>query len=271
MQALAVQRRITPRSGIANASSPFGKYGPMERHEVRQPNVQGTELERLRQRREMLLSMDPEKAKTVIEWHQSLTFFEAVALAKREGRIIVPNIVHDRILTETTDKGFLKQAYREWKWTGTLVIYEKPDKRFGKKVTFRWKDNNDNIKYSVSFNVPEKFRGLANCALIIDYPDFDLMDLGNNKHEIKLVDGANIHLIGGFPTKSGWHKPHPETMIPHDEEIAGSKKARHLWRQDGAYIGCVARSYGGFAGFGDGSQSVTLVIMPSYGYEVALF
>jgi len=237
------------RAALA-VDKPFRRYGPMGSQEVRQADVQGTDLERLRQRLKMLREMTPEQALAAIDFREKMNFFQAIALAKQEGKLIVPNIVHDRILTETKDEKYLRQNYPVW--TGTLIIYEKPDKKFGKKVVFRWKDD---IKYSITFSVPEQFRGKANCALAVDYPDFEVLELGNNKYELKLVEGANIHLIENFPAKNGWHNLHPETKIPQGEPVRESQEARYLWRsKDSSYVGLLVRSsvYGGqvvYAGF----------------------
>ena len=66
MQALHQERRIgNPRIPISIAADSklggFSRYGPMDRHEVRGLKVEGTELERLRARRDLLRSLDPEK------------------------------------------------------------------------------------------------------------------------------------------------------------------------------------------------------------------
>jgi len=219
------------------ASDTFRRYGPMDKHEVRKQEVVGNRQEAVRRTREMLRSMTPEQVKQVIEFHRDLTVFEALALAKREGKIIVPNDIHDRVLTETRDKKYLEQNYPVW--TGTLVIYEKPDKKFGKGVTFSWK--HDEVKYSVSFTVPKQFQGKRSCALVIEHPDFDLVDLGNNRYEIKLVDESNIHLIESFPNKGGWYMPHAETGILQGEPVKESNKAIYLWRIFDSYIGLLLR------------------------------
>ncbi len=221
------------------AASRFGRYGPMDKYEARGLKIDGTEPERLRARREMLRSMDPETAKTVIEFHRDLNFFQALALAQREGSIIVPNFVHDRILTETTDEQYLKQNYPVL--TGTLIIYEAPGKPFAGKVVFNWEAHNGTI-HSISFIVPEQFRRLRNCALVVEHPDFDILDSGNNKFELRLVHGASVHLIEQFPKKDGWHMPHAENGIPHGRLVKESSDSRHLWRiTNGSHLGSLGR------------------------------
>ncbi len=216
----------------------FGGYKPESSHVVRQADVTGQSYaEQVKRTKEMLRSMTPEKALEVIEFHKGLTFFEALALAKREGSIIVPNFVHDGILTETTDHEYLKQNYPVW--TGTSVIYEAPDKKFRDIITFGWDHNK--INYSISFKVPEQFRGKANSALVVEHPDFYMVDSGNNKYELKLLEGANIHLIEHFPKKEGWYMPHAETMIPQGEQVIESEKTRNLWRSVNPYLGPLVR------------------------------
>ncbi len=249
------------------ADRQFGRYKPESSQEVRKPNVTGQSYaEQVKRTREMLRSMDPEKVKQVIEFRQDLNFFQALALAQREGKLIVPNDIHDRILTETKDEQYLRQNYSVR--TGTLVIYEKPDKKLGKEVVYSWKDIYTKVNYSISFSVPEQFQGLVNCALIVEHPDFEIRrlrvrknpkdllnranrilkdlpegqtDLGNNNYEIKPL--GEIRLIENFPTHSQrwWYNIGPETKIPIGKPVKESKDARYLWRLDRAYIGSVGR------------------------------
>jgi len=279
MHSLARTTRSSRLDGRLAADNRFKRYGPMDSHKVRTPDVQGqTFVEQVKRTRQMLREMTSEQVKQVIEFHRDLTFFEAVALAKREGRLIVPNDVHDRILNEAYDEVYLRQNYPIW--TGTLVIYEKPNKPFGRRIVFGWKDDN-HVNYSISFTVPEQFRGKSDCALVIEHPDFeileiskdrdsksrdfDLIDLGNNRYEIKLIDVANIHLIESFPGKDDWYKPHQG--IPQGEPVRESKKARYLWRSNTAYISPVAR---GFYDFDVIGQYVLLGVGPSGGFGVAV-
>ncbi len=256
-------RDARPDTFTLAADSRFRRYGPIDKHEARQPDVTGQSFaERARKASQMLRSMDPEKVKQVIEFHRGLNFFEALALAKREGKLIVPNDIHDRILTETTDEQYLRANHSVW--TGTLVIYEAPDKKFGKNVIFSWEHNK--VKYSFSFNVPEQFRGKANCALVIEHPDFELMALGDNRYELR-VDERSVHQVESFAKENSWHRYDAETGIPHGEAVKESSDARHLWRlKDSSYLGPVARDY-----YFDYRRVVGLGNWPSGGYGVALW
>ena|SRR3989338_4058951 len=216
----------------------FGRYKDIESHEVRKQKAVGNRLEAVGRTREMLRGMTAEQLLQVIEFHDGLNFIQVLTLARREGKLIVPSYIHDTILNEIKDKEALRQLYKNLMWTGTLVIYEEPYKKFGETLVFRSEENK--VEYFVSFEVPKQFQGLANCALAIEHPDFELVDLGNNRYEIKLDAGVNINLIESFPVESDkWHIPHQETMIPQGEPIKESNDARHLLRRDGCYIGSV--------------------------------
>ena len=276
------------------AASRFRRYGPTDSHEVRQPDVKGqTYVEQARKVRQMLRSMKPEAVSQITEFHSALNLFEALALAQREGKLIVPNDIHDRILMETTNNQYFSQNYALW--TGTLVIYGAPNKPFGEQVVSRWKDDNY-VKYSISFNVPKQFRGKKNCALVVEHPDFeirriskgrerssrdlsegqtgrdqrsrdfDLIDLGNNRYELK-VDEQSIRLIQDFPEISGWYMPHAETGIPHGKKVEVSSDSRYLWRiTNGSYLGPVCRDYFGV----NRRQSVDVDCRSTYRFGVAL-
>ncbi len=222
-------QRVVPTT-VIRANDSFKRFKPEPSYEVRKPDVTGTEIDQLRARREMLRGMTPEKALEVIEFHRDLNFFQALALAKQGGKLIVPNDVHDRILMETADQEYPKQNYPIR--TGTLVIYEKPDKPFGEEIFFQ----------GITFNIPQQFRGKTNCALVIQHPDFELVNLGNNKYEIRVPDEANIRLIEDFPKKNEWYMPDAETSIPHGKAVKESSDSRCLWRSTtGSYLGPLGR------------------------------
>ena len=218
------------------ADKTFGRYKKEDSYTVRQADVQEqTPLEQLRKRRDMLRSMNGEKAAHLIKFYKASTFFEALALAKKEGKIIVPTFVHDRILKETTDKNLARQ-YKQNIFTGTLIIYEAPDKPFGEQLVFK----------EITFKIPEQFRGLRNCALVVEHPDFELVDSGNNKFELELVDGASVHLIEQFPKKYGWHKYGKETGVPYGRKLEESLIPRRLWRENNPYICPMVCGFDGF-------------------------
>jgi len=220
------------------AAKQFARYKPEEKHEVRSLKVEGDELQRLRQRREMLKSMAPEQALQVMELYRGLTFFEALALARREGRIIASNIVHDRILTKTKDQKSLEQFYPYGVWTGTLVIYEVPDKPFREQVIFS-PFSAENLSYTITFIVPKQFRGKINCALVVEHPDLEVVDLGNNQFEFV---ASNIKLIEGFRSRETYRLKEEEYGLPTGESIAYSiSDSGYLWLVHQSYIGPVQR------------------------------
>src|SRR3989338_6876483 len=123
-----------------NANSRFNRFAPEVHQLVRQADTQSQSyIEKARRTREMLRGMTVDQLLQVIEFKRDLTFFQALELAK-QGYLIVPNDIHDIILTEMLDQKLLLKLYSNGKWTGTLVIYEKPDEPFGENVTFRWQD-----------------------------------------------------------------------------------------------------------------------------------
>ena len=234
-----------------NADSPFQRFKPEVAQPVRQADITGQSfVDQVKRTREMLRSMKPEKVSQLIEFHKGLTFFEALALAKQEGKLIVPNDVHDRILTETKDEIYLRQNYPVR--TGTFIISEAPDKPFRKNVVCSWDDNK--VVYSISFKVPKQFRGKTNCALVVEHPDFELIDrelgdlpkgqtdLGNNRYEIRVSDEANIHQIEQFPKIEGWYLT--DHGIPVGAKVGDSiDDARYSLRLYKAYLGPVRRGY----------------------------
>ena len=268
---------VSRRETSLAADKLFGRYKPEPTHKVREQEVVGNRQEAIRRTREMLRSMTAEQLLQVIEFHPNLDFFEALAFAKREGKLIVPNDIHDKILTEIEDIKLLERLYGSWKWTGTLVIYEEPEKKFGKKVTFTFTSENE--VYFISFKIPKQFRGKRNCALVMDHPDFEILEISkkpsmwsrifdrnklkrNNEYEVKPVEDATIHLIENFPKRDDWYNPHPETKIPQGEPVEKSEKARHSLRLGWSYVGLLLRGCDEFY-FDGRRKGIDLYLQPS--------
>ncbi|NYZ73658.1 hypothetical protein H0O00_00790 [Candidatus Micrarchaeota archaeon] len=231
--ALAI-RNCAVGSALSMAKG-FGRYKPEEEKAVRKVEVAGDELSYLRQRREMLRSMTPEQALQVIEFHKGLNVFQALELAKKQGKLIVPNDVHDRILTETDAKYTV--------WTGTMTVYEEQGTPFGKAVEYT--DRKTRIR--LVFPVPDEFIGVKNGLLVVEHPDFTLEADGNNR----IVRAVNVSLVKDFPTEDGWHLTDPAHDIPFGRKTDSSNPdARLLWRARKKRVRLVTRGagYGGCGG-----------------------
>ena len=226
--------RVSP--DVFMARSRFGRYKKEDRVEARQPDVHRNEIQRLRDLRDMLRRMKPEDVMNMITVYNGLNVFEALALANREGALIVPNSIHDRILTETNNPVFFKNSFV---WTGTLVIYEAPGRVFGETLIYAWEQNN--VQYSISFNVPDKFRGRKDCALVVQHPDFDLLPTGPNSYRLNVTDVNMLHLIEKFPSTGGTYPYEEQFRIP-VQSTSSSNDQRWFWCVVGScYIGLVVR------------------------------
>ena len=180
--------------------------------------------------------MKPEDVLNMITVYPKLNVFEALALAKREGALIVPNVIHDRILNETRNLDFFRNYSV---WTGTMIIYESPGKVFEETLVHVW--NHNDVQYSISFNIPDKFRGNEGCALVVEHPDFDLVHIGNNHYELKVADENMIHLVDHFPSVSGeWWQCEELFGIPTGSSIFDSDK-RQLFRTSNSHISLLVR------------------------------
>ncbi len=219
--------------------------------------------------------LDLNKVETMVERNAGVAIWDALAKAKEQGKVIVPNSVHDRMLVETEHykNDAIKAGYAAW--TGTAIIYEEPDKVFGETVTFTWQmeqgtgQNKKNVEYSLTFTVPEKFRGKKNCALLMDHPDFEIVSVVGkaNSYELKVTDEASIQMNESFPkVTQKWYHYDEGTRIPVGEPLDGQatdNTMRYLWRQAGAYCGLLARGYNI-----DGQRGVYANDRPSYGLGV---
>jgi hypothetical protein len=263
--ALKHGRRIaTPiHPGSLSAIDRFGKYKKEDPAVLRQAEVGGSALGELRRRREMLRGMSPEEAISHIEFHKGLTVFQALALAKEEGKLIVPNSVYDRILTETAVEGFLERNHPYW--TGTMVIYSSRGTPFGEKIVYHGKDFNRH--FSVSFDVPPRFRDKVDCALVIEHPDFDLVPSGENAH-VLIADEDQLYLLERFPGRSGNYGYDERYRLPSGGNSV--KDYRSLGRMWDNFINLVARG-SEVTHFNNNDLLIALELMPSNFFRVALF
>ncbi|MEW6035067.1 MAG: hypothetical protein AB1529_00500 [Candidatus Micrarchaeota archaeon] len=260
-----MQQAQQPRSDIpiAAASKRFGRYNQIGPEPVRQMALDANELEHLRQRRELLRCMTPEQALQVIEFHKGLNVFEALDLAKREGKVIVPNYVHDRILTETEGTAFFVSYLV---WTGSVVIYEAPGRAFGENVVFHW-EGRDNAQHAISSVIPPAFRGIKDCALIVEHPDFDFVSLGSRSYELRAADESRVHLLEKFPREGKHPYRFDEILrIPSGARVQSDDGVRYLGRLDHSFLGLVARG-----GLGISRRNVLLGNAPSVAFGVAVF
>jgi len=217
----------------------FGNFKTEPRVPIRRADVPGNKLQSLRDLREMIRDMEPEDVMNMITFYPKLNVFEALALANREGALIVPNVIHDRILTETNNPVFLNNFTV---WTGTLLIYEAPGRAFGETLVYVWEHT---VQYSISFNIPDEFRGQKDCALVVQHHDFDLLPTGPNSYRLNVTDVNMIHLIENFPSTSGEHYYSYEEQFRIPVQSASSSNDRRLlWRMSDCYIGLVVRGDG---------------------------
>ncbi len=189
--------------------------------------------------------LDLSKVFTMATKENGLTMWDAIERANKEGYIIIPNQVHDRMLVETDffKTPGIKEGYPAW--TGTLVIYTNPDTPFNDNVIYNWE--HDNVFYSISINIPEIYKGKVNSALVIEHPNFNILSLGNNSYEIKL--NKNIFLFENFPRKSGQYRQDKQFRILIVEKSeTEDKNIIVLQRIESNYIGTLVRSSLGIAG-----------------------
>lgn len=193
----------------SSALSRFGKYKKDRIEEIRRPEVHGTEMDFLRKKRELLKALTPEQALSMIEIHEELTLIEALEKAKREAKVIVPNIVIDRILKRRHCIEFNMGI------TGTACVYEATGVQF-KSVVEHYPYSG---KLGWVYEVPHEFIGVKDAILVAEHPDFTFRRSG---HLIKLEsekmtlirDFRNFDSGKSYRTRMHWHIPDPVFGIP---------------------------------------------------------
>lgn len=112
-------------------------------------------------------------------------------------------------------------------WTGTLIAYTLPNQPLGKTIEFD----------GLIFNVPKKFQGKKNVAIVCNHPDFIL-------NENTITPGKSAQCIP-FPEKNGWYLTEKEFGIPNGTPSNyETPVSRYLWRwTDRAYTGLLSRYF----------------------------
>ncbi len=98
-------------------------------------------------------------------------------------------------------------------WTGTGIIYEAPDREFGRSVEFkfcRWWTN------SMFVEIPKLFQGLKNTALSLEHPEYTIEKVGDGLYAFKIhVTDSRINVVEGFPREDGlWARASDGTARP---------------------------------------------------------
>ena len=238
-------RHRTALSHVLHASDIFRRFSPEVAQSVRRPDITNQSyLEQAKKARQMLREMKPGQVLQMIEVHKDLEFVDALELAKRENKIIIPNYAAAKILE------ILRYQENDPRpsfmlWSGTLIIYEKPDEPFEDKIVFTWQ--HASIYYTIVFDIPEQFRGKRNCALVVEHPDFVLTKIDDNQFELSVPDVNDIHLLRSVPKKTGaWHMPESLFGIPVGRRIKYSEGLglSYLWRKDrSSFIGAIIHVY----------------------------
>ena len=214
---------VPPVLAIGKGFRGFGKGGPdgIKEEPLVQPYAP-SDFAKLLDKRKMLKELvkrDPQQVFDMMDIIPSIPLFKVLALARKQQKLMVPHSVHNEVLRRTD----------YYVRTGTIVIYKAPNQPFGEVVSFD----------GFTFTVPETFRGLKNCALAVEYPDFDVTPDG----KLVVPDESTIHLIQNFPnTSSTWHMVHAATGIPHGRAVKKTNEnARSLFRLNHSYVGILVR------------------------------
>ncbi|MGI0134135.1 MAG: hypothetical protein ACREBW_04170, partial [Candidatus Micrarchaeaceae archaeon] len=130
------------------------------------------------------------------------------------------------------DGPILRRELHEWIRTGTLTVYEKPDRKLGETIEFQ----------GIIFKVPKEHQGRKNIALSINLAP------GSFTFEDGIITPKGVHVTENLPKEDGWYLT-DAWGIPTGEEVDPSNpEARYFYRRDGkAYIGSVVRN-GGYGG-----------------------
>jgi len=167
---------------------------------------------------------------------------EALRRADDAGLVIASNKRIDRALTSSEGWKSIIDAFPLW--TGTLVAYEEPGKRFGK--TFEWSDYPDRHRYVL--DVPEEHQGKKNVVLVAEHPNFAIERDGITR----IIHAKEVGIVAKVPANTGgWYSGDPVYDIPSGEQVNKRSDAARIIVRGYRGIRLVVRGDSDFAGYID--------------------
>jgi hypothetical protein len=177
--------------------------------------------------------------KVLVKRADGVSYRKALELADKNNLVLAPNKRMTKALVETDEWKSMREAFACW--TGTMTGYIEPGKKLGKFIEYT--DPEDGQKYV--FPVPEQYRNEKNMILVVEHPNFTLVQDGKNL----VIEASEVVGLTHFPKENGWYLGDEQFDIPTGKEVSSSdEKARYLWRVD-SRVGPVARGdYGDYDG-----------------------
>ena len=171
--------------------------------------------------------------KVLVKRADGVSYRKALEFADKNNLVLAPNKRMTKALVETDEWKSMREAFACW--TGTMTGYAEPGKKLGKFIEYT--DPEDGQKYV--FPVPEQYRNEKNMILVVEHPNFNLVQDGKNL----VVEAPEVVGLTHFPKQDGWYFGDEQFDIPTGKEASSSdEKARYLWRVD-SRVGPVARGY----------------------------
>jgi len=193
--------------------------------------------------------------KVLVKRADGVSYRKALELADERNLVLASNKRMTRALVETDEWKSMREAFACW--TGTMTGYAEPGKKLGKFIEYT--DPEDGQKYV--FPVPEQYRNEKNMILVVEHPNFSLVQDGKNL----VVEASDVVGLTHFPKEDGWYFGDEQFDIPTGKEVSSSdEKARYLWRVD-SRVGPVARGF-----YGHGGRDAVLGYGPSGRFGVVV-
>ncbi len=191
--------------------------------------------------------------KVLVKRADGASYRKALELADQGNLVLAPNKRMTKALVETEEWKSMTEAFSCW--TGTMTGYTEPGKKLGKFIEYT--DSRDGQKYV--FPVPEQYRNEKNMILVVEHPNFTLVQDGKNL----VVEAPDVVGLTHFPKEDGWYLGDEQFDIPTGKEVSRlDEKARYLWRVD-SRVGPVARVYYDCLG-DDNRRDAGLYFRPSF-------
>lgn len=181
-------------------------------------------------------------------------FEESIQLVDEQRRVVASNSRVDEFIHSPSPwpkPEWLKKYL--WCHTGTMTAYVEPGVLLGSEIEFM--DPGTDLKWI--FPVPAKFRREKDAVLVVEHPNYRIIQEGDNR--IIESDPDKIDIVLGFPGSDGrvdfgdWAPPgidfpvDPKYGIPTTGELQHPSMRRFLFRRE-RMVAPIVRGVDGFYG-----------------------
>jgi len=154
---------------------------------------------------------------------QCVGFEEALKFSELDHRVLLSNKrIRESYKYDLIQGDYYHASY----WTGTIVGYAAPGKKFGLFVEYH--DEKSGLTWV--FPVPSQFRNQVDSVLVAEHPDYTIEKDGN----YRIVHSLKTDIVHDFPSEEAWYDLDQKHGIPTGHKFMGNPNSARFF--DAGYL-----------------------------------